>query len=1086
MSRAAPDAIAVVGAACRFPGGIRSLAALWDALAAGRNFRAPIPLSRFDHARLAALLAARGALVPPGYGYFLADDDLTGFDPEFFGLSPREATAIDPQQRMLLELAWEALASARIAPAGLAGGEAGVFVGLSNVDYHRLQFRAVDGIGPHSGTGTSPSIAANRISYSFDLHGPSLAVDTACSSALVALDLACAALRAGTIPLALVGSANLILDPTLYVSFTQSRMLAADGLCKAFDDAADGFARGEGAGLVVLKRAADALRDGDPVLALVRGSAVNQDGQSNGLTAPSGVAQAAVIARALARAGADPARVGFVEAHGTGTALGDPIEFRALQRSFGAAGRSRPCYVGSAKTNFGHLEAAAGMLGFLKAVLAVHHRAVPPTLNLGTVNRLIALDASDLRFPARLEPWPSDEPALAAVSAFGFGGTNAHAVVEEFVPAGAPAGFDLAAPRTPFARRRLLLDLPDVGVWFDPPAGEPVAPRAVAEPPPRRAADAFCYERRWEAALPSAAPARAVRRVLVVGSAAEAAPARAAWSGEVVVLLPGGSLAEACGEGAAEIVDLRAVRLSGAAAPSAPAAVVEQACALVESFAALLRAAAALPRAERVRVDVVTRGALPAAADDLPEPAGAALAGVFQSAALELPQLVGHLIDMPQAFTAGDLARLAALDRAALAGSVQAALRAGTLLVPVLARRALGPGEPPLRPGVYAVLGGFGSLGLAAAEALAEQGARELALVGRSGSNPAARAVVDRLRAGGVAVRELRADVADPASYAALIEQLRAPGRPLRGIVHCAGRLGPVKPVLELTAPDVRAALAPKAIPALCSPAELDLFVAFSSIASSWGSRRIGAYVAANALLDAAAGRLGRNGPRALVLHWGPWAQSSMARRQAQAAEQLGRLGIAGFDPATGRALLGELLRAPAGELTVVDANWARFAPVLEGLGRGRLLAGLAPSAPGGAHPGFAPAPGRAAILAGVLAELRAVLGLAPEAELDPAAGLVDLGLDSILALELKEALEARFGLALPATLAFDHPSAAAVAELVRRSAEPDAAALRLQTLPELGGLPALDGAPDPGDLSELSEAEIRGRVERILAELES
>ncbi len=514
-----------------------------------------------------------------------------------------------------------------------------------------------------------------------------------------------------------------------------------------------------------------------------------------------------------------------------------------------------------------------------------------------------------------------------------------------------------------------------------------------------------------------------------------------------------------------------------------PEAAVDEACERVAAFAALLREAAALPGP--VRIDVVTRGALRAVAGDVPRVGGAALAGAFQSAALELPQLAGNLIDLPADFGARDAAALAALPRAAVASSPQVAIRAGAVLVPVLERRAVSAlPVTPLREGVYTVLGGFGSLGLVAARALAEHGAREIALVGRTGAGEAAAPALAALRARGVAVRELRADVADASGFAALLEQLRAGGRPLRGIVHCAGALGVLKPVAELSAADVRAAAAVKAIPALCADGELDLFVAFSSIASTWGSRGIGAYAAANALLDAAAGRLAHGGTRALVLHWGPWAESGMARRGD--AEQLARIGIAGFDERTGGALLGALLGAPSSELTLVDANWPRFAELLRGIGRGRLLERLAPSAPAAPRataarptaPVSAPR-GRAEILAAILDDVRSVLGLDADADLDPAAGLMDLGMDSILALELKDLLEARFGLTLPSTLAFDHPNAAAIADLVRRStaeatAPGEAASAPATALAEVGAV----------DVEVLSEADIRGRVERIMAEL--
>ena len=421
------EPIAVIGMGCRFPGGVGSVEAFWEFLRTGQCGVAEVPADRWDvnafydpDPRAPGKMATR-------YGAFI--DGVDQFDPLFFGISPREANFMDPQQRVLLEVAWEALERAGIAADDLTGSSTGAFIGISTTDY-AMQFVGRD-IDAFVGTGNAHSIAANRLSYVLGLQGPSMAVDTACSSSLVAVHLACQSLRAGECDLALAGGVNLLLLAETMVNFSQARMLAADGRCKTFDAAADGYGRGEGCGVVVLRRLSDAIASGGPVLAVVRGSAVNHDGRSNGLTAPNGPAQEEVIRRALAAAGVDPLDVGYVEAHGTGTPLGDPIEVRALGRVL-AAGRDRshPLVVGSVKTNLGHLEAAAGVAGLMKAVLMVQRGEIPAHLHFQEPNAHIPWDDLAVEVPTEHRLWEG-QPRIAGVSSFGFGGTNAHVVIEE-------------------------------------------------------------------------------------------------------------------------------------------------------------------------------------------------------------------------------------------------------------------------------------------------------------------------------------------------------------------------------------------------------------------------------------------------------------------------------------------------------------------------------------------------------------------------------------------------------------------------------------------------------------------------------
>lgn len=407
--------IAVVGIDCAFPGaaGVR---AYWDLLVGGRAGIGPVPGQRWE---------ARDFPAVGDSGGFIDDADV--FDSDFFSVTPREAAAMDPHQRLLLPCAWRALEDAGRAPGGLAGSGTGVFVGVMGGEWGRLTMSDLARVTPLLGSGSSAGMAANRISYHFDFTGPSLAVDTACSSSLVAVHLAANSLLAGECDTALAGGVNIVLSPSLGLVYGQLGTAAADGRCKPFSAEADGIGRSDGVGLVVLRRLEDALADGDRVYAVLRGSAVNQDGRSNGMIAPNRWSQERVLNAAYKRAGVSPAEVAFVEAHGTGTVLGDAIECAALGSVHGVP-RETPCAIGSVKGNLGHTEAAAGIAGFIKAALALHHRIVPASLYAERENSRLRLGERGLRLlksPARL---PRGEN-IAGVSSFGMGGTNAHAVL---------------------------------------------------------------------------------------------------------------------------------------------------------------------------------------------------------------------------------------------------------------------------------------------------------------------------------------------------------------------------------------------------------------------------------------------------------------------------------------------------------------------------------------------------------------------------------------------------------------------------------------------------------------------------------
>jgi myxalamid-type polyketide synthase MxaC len=434
---AAPNAerepIAIVGAACRLPGGVNDLDAFWRMLRGGVDGITTVPPDRWDADLLFDQDPTAAGKIASRWGGFI--DGVDEFDAGYFGISPREAMEMDPQQRIVLETAVDALDNAGIAGASLAGTAMGVFVGVHghSSDYLLLQNENLDELDTFSGTGAAHNLLAGRLSYVLDTHGPAVVIDTACSSSLVALHLAVQSVRAGESSSALVAGVNLILTPNFSIAASRMHMLARDGRCKAFDHAADGFVRSEGCGGVVLRRLSDAMSDGDMILAVIRGSAINQDGHTNGITAPNGLAQRRVIDSALANAGVSPASIGFVEAHGTGTSLGDPIEIEALAATVGRpVDGAPPCFVGSVKTNIGHLEGAAGIAGLIKAALVLRHGETPPNLHFTKLNPHIKTEGTRLRFPVQAEPWPrGDTPRRAAVSSFGWSGTNAHVILEE-------------------------------------------------------------------------------------------------------------------------------------------------------------------------------------------------------------------------------------------------------------------------------------------------------------------------------------------------------------------------------------------------------------------------------------------------------------------------------------------------------------------------------------------------------------------------------------------------------------------------------------------------------------------------------
>ena len=427
------EPIAIIGMACRFPGGCDTPEKFWQLLRDGRDAVGDIPSERWDVDALYDPDPNAPGKIFTRRGAFLKNVD--HFDPQFFGVSPREAMSLDPQQRLLLETAWEALENAGQAPDALKESLTGVFLAMCKTDYAELQLATNDPVflDTYYASGNAYSTAAGRIAYILGLQGACLTVDTACSSSLVATHLACRSLRARESNLALVGGVNLVLSPNNTITFSKSSMLAADGRCKTFDASADGFVQGEGCAMIALKRLSDAQKDGDPIMAVIRGTAINQDGASSGLTAPNGSSQQAVINTALRDAGLQPRDVDYVETHGTGTSLGDPIEVQALGAALGKGRPSEnPLLLGAVKSNVGHLEACAGLAGLFKLVLSLQNRQLPASLHFNKPNPFIPWQKLPVKVVTELSDWQAhDGKRRGGLSAFGFSGTNAHVIVEE-------------------------------------------------------------------------------------------------------------------------------------------------------------------------------------------------------------------------------------------------------------------------------------------------------------------------------------------------------------------------------------------------------------------------------------------------------------------------------------------------------------------------------------------------------------------------------------------------------------------------------------------------------------------------------
>ncbi|MFD8214468.1 beta-ketoacyl synthase N-terminal-like domain-containing protein [Streptomyces sp. NPDC059697] len=1122
-----PDAsapIAVIGMAGRFPGA-DSVGELWDLLGRDEDAIRDIPIDRWDSAAHPDLVG-RAALL----------DDIRRFDHEFFAVSPREAALMDPQQRLMLEVAWATAEDAGQDPTTLAGSLTGVYTGVCHSDYAAVLAEHAGRDEPHLSVAVSPSLVANRVSYVLGLRGPSVAVDTLCSSSLVAVAQAIAALRAGECDQAFAGGVNVLCDPGRHAAYQRAGVLSPRGRCHTFDDGADGYVRGEGACALLLKPLDRALADGDRVHAVIREVAVNHGGHAQSFTAPNPEAQADLLVSAYTTAGVDPATVGYIEAHGTGTRLGDPIEVSAMVAAFRRlyAGSQPPmpdaphCGIGSIKTNIGHLEAAAGIAGMIKVILAMRHRTLPATRNVRRTNRMINLSGSPLRLQlehAAWEPPPGGGPRRAGVSSFGMGGTNAHVVLEEAPPAAEalPTG-RVAVPvsaRTPQALRDALVALlnvvrspkapslasiartmstgraalafrvtvtaADLGELADALAAvvdaESLTDDAGIEGPvpaaPIVSLPTYPFRRDQHWVAPTAAPqfltaawqdapppAPAQRgRFLVVTTDPDLAPAL--FGDNAVAHRPGDPLPAVQGlAGVADLVDW-----------TEPGALVT----------------------ERIEVLREILGRHPRTGLRCLHVSGArrsALAGFYRSISGELPTVVSRTVRVD-----GDLAELAAAIAAESAADDQETEIRYT--GSRRRRRVAGFAQPGdfdlltgLDRGAVLITGGTGAIGLRLAEHLADRGARHLVLIGRSelparnrwaslatepSTDPLLRTRLTALLA--LADRDVKLSVHthslnDVATLRRLINRHRGRADGIAAVFHCAGVMHQPRSFLAKSVGEIGDVLRPKvAVETLWAALGSRLprlMVLFSSIAA--GSPRLAGgyldYAAANNVLDDfAEAHAAEPGCVVRSLRWPLWRGVGMGEGRTSAGNELG---IPDLSEADALRLLDLALRVP-GEPVLLPCLTSRTPVPADELFRApRRAPETAPAQV--TAPADEPEPGDIDWLVDVVARTTR----AERSLLRSDTNLVDLGVDSLLMAELVRDLEATLGDAVDPSLLQEHPTlgrlAAALTDAgARASAPAPVVAAAPARTPAAGGAPTriavigmgcrLPGAADPGQL---------------------
>ncbi|WP_338932817.1 SDR family NAD(P)-dependent oxidoreductase [Streptomyces netropsis] len=1109
---AEPEAIALIGMSGRMPAS-RDLDEFWQHLVAGDDLVTDVPADRWDRSSLPDGVHARR-------GGFVHDIDM--FDPLFFGISPHEAAGMDPQQRLVLQGVWTALEDAGLAPGSLAGSDAGLFLGAGSSDYEEVRKAADVPVDAHAATATTHSILVNRVSYLLDLHGPSEPVNTGCSSSLVAIHRAAEAIRSGECAIAVAGGINLVLSPHHHVLLSTTGMLSPTGRCRTFDARADGFVRSEGFGLVVLTGASRARRH--RVRAWLRGTAVNHGGRARSLTAPNPAAQAAMIVRAHERAGGDPTTVGYLETHGTGTELGDPVEINGLRLAFdellNRRGLTMPaapfCGVGAVKANIGHLESAAGAAGVIKVLLAMEHGVLPPVAGLGEQNPHLRLDGSPFHLVRSAQAWPRPpgRPRRAGISSFGYGGVNAHVVLEEAEPARAPQRphgpwvFPLSA-RTPQALRRYAAalltaldrtpDLADVAYTLQHGRDAMTERLAVtaadrhtlaaalsaaaegADHPALARHDGTAPADRWVAGQQVEWPQGGVlvplptypferRRCWVGSQEPSTGPAPAAPAGmyaprrrPVADVAAGGPVTGpvwvlGCDDfPAAAVHRVDGVPLPSLPTPAAVHAVVHGEAGVLDLFRIVRHLQSRPAAAGELSLTVVTRNAAEVGSPPT-DPMAAAARGLARSVRHECERWRVSTVD------------IGADDPAAVTVAVPGdyALRAGQWYEEVLEPLdGTAPAAPVLRDGgTYVVIGGTGDVGLDVAERLVRLHRAKVVLVGRSAPDAAKAARIRAVDPTGTSVEVHRADAARPAELRAVFDRV--------GVVHGVLHSVTVPSDRSLAAMDeswfirglAAKTLTLAALVEALGDRRLDFLAVFSSVQSFLGNPGQAAYAAGCTAQDAVGRALAGHLPYPVrVVNWGAWAGSALTERHR---DRLTAAGVHPLSPQTGFEALSQVLGRQEVQVAVVsgtDDFLARIGVRAAGTDEQRPTAAVVPAVvPAATAAAAAPAgePWRAAAADELLALLREVAGIRP-GELAPDDLLSRFGFDSIMYTRLSHQVNARWDLDLTPAAFFGVATANDLIDKILHNHGPALAAHLAATVPPA---PAVVPEPAPAPAS--------------------
>jgi len=994
------EEIAVVGMACHLPGGIRSAADFWDALLTGEDLIADNGLT----ARWQGMGQPGGSVhrAMPHAGLL---DDITLFDNEYFHISPAEARYIDPQQRQLLMTVANALADAGITPESLKGSDTGVFTGISAFDYslHIMQQDDRYRVDPYLGSGNSLSGASGRISYCYGFHGPCLSIDTACSSSLVALHQGAESLKRNECGLAVVSGVNLVLSPYLQASLTDAGMLSPNGRCKAFDDSANGYVRSEGCLTVILKRLSDAVKDGDRIYACIKGSAVAQDGASGGLTVPDPASQAKVIRNALRAAGMQPEEISFIEGHGTGTSLGDPVEAEGLRLVFGSRKEGRKLLLGSVKSNVGHLEAAAGLAGFMKACLSIYHRQLPPHLHFRQPNHHIDWEHMPFRINKEVYGFDNNNARISAgVSSFGFTGTIAHCIVTACETRPAESGKQLPAPHFQLKSH-----------WLGKLPGKSAAGcfniqwKPLVDMEEKRTSQQYVYIET------SAGTATVMEQFLLNKKSSALAAGR--LSG-LYSLIPRPPQHRLC-----LVYDISALEEANAEG-------------MRHAYQQLLNFLQTVQELDHIPETIlfITRQAFNAPGTEHIAALQYSLTAFIRSISLEMRGPAMLVLDIDKELP----------DQGLIDNFVQQsyyreiACRNKEVWYPALGVTGLSPAaEITCDPaGTYLITGGKGSLGAHLAEWMIHRGAGTVIVTGRSAGG---RAGNDR-----IVYRQL--DVTDEKAVRDFGDWLRMEKKVLKGIIHAAGTNSRCLQ-RNMSADDIMYVAGPK-ITGLqhitnCLPLEnLDFLVTYSSIAAVWGSGMLSHYAAANAYMDAFVLQLRKRGVPAKTINWGPWKDSNMMLEAENSVDLLMESGVPPFNAGAVRRVYASLLVADAPQLVYVCLDNARFIAMMEMQGAMAFWENLRPAE----EVVEAPATGKTdlsliaddteredIIKQELLRLLKQVLAIGDDEPLDLSRSFSDMGMDSILLVKYVQCLNVQLGLNVSTNMLFNYPSIAALSVYV-------------------------------------------------------